>query len=81
MSANLPVERTELRFSVQVIDDRRVPMAIMQSDNKAEALAAFDEYCGKFYWQHAMFCDGEQDQGKQVIINRPRQRPPRGRQN
>lgn len=70
MNTDLPREKADLRFSVQAIDNRRISMALMQTNDEAEARKAFKELGEHFYWRHLFLCDGGH-----IIKDRPRLRP------
>lgn len=67
VNTDLPRENTNLRFSVQAIDNRRIPMALMQTNDESEAKKAFDDLCSHFFWRHLFLCDGGN-----IIVDRPR---------
>lgn len=69
-NTDLPRERTDLRFSVQVIDNRRIPMAMLQTNDEEEARGKFEDLCEHFYWRHLFLCDGDH-----IVEDRPALRP------
>ncbi|RUV56919.1 MAG: hypothetical protein E5X07_25425 [Mesorhizobium sp.] len=70
MTTDLPREKTDLRFSVQAIDNRRIPMAMVQTDDEEEARGKFEDLCAHFYWRHLFLVDGQH-----IIEDRPALRP------
>lgn len=66
ISTDIPREKTEKRFSVQVIDSRRHPMAVMQTDDEEEARETFLELAEMHQWRNYFLVDGGQ-----IIEDRP----------
>ncbi|WP_157385648.1 hypothetical protein [Mesorhizobium sp. STM 4661] len=64
--ADLPIAPTRFRYSVQLIDERMIPLVVMDTDNPNEARKAYDEVCGHQYRRHFRFIGGPE-----VIDERP----------
>jgi len=65
-----PREKTKKRFSVQAIDYRHYPMAIMDTDEEQEARQLFLELTEMHQWRHYFLVDGDR-----IIEDRPPLRP------
>lgn len=58
MPDETPVAHSLKRFSVQVIDNRRIPLSMIETDEEEEARAEFDKICSAMPQRHIMLCFG-----------------------